>query len=80
MGIGVSLPVRRALSLDRATAWRLALGGLVAGSIVVRTWAAWLRVTPNYFPDEGIYAALSRSLAHGHLPAVRGHVAQFPAL
>jgi hypothetical protein len=80
VGIGVSLPVRRALSLDRAVAWRLALGGLVAGSIVVRTWAAWLRVTPNYFPDEGIYGALSRSLAHGHLPAVRGHVAHFPAL
>jgi hypothetical protein len=80
VGIGVTLPVRRALALERATAWRLALGGLIVGSIVVRTWAAWLRVTPNYFPDEGIYGALSRSLAHGHLPAVRGHVAHFPAL
>ena len=46
----------------------------------MRTWAAWLRVTPNYFPDEGIYGTLSRSLAHGHLPAVRGQVAHFPAL
>ena len=80
MGIGVSLPVRRALSLDRAAAWRLALGGLVAGSIVVRTWAAWQRVTPNYFPDEGIYTSLSRSIAHGHLPAVRGQIAHFPSL
>jgi hypothetical protein len=61
-------------------AWRLALGGLVVASIVARTWAAWLRATPNYFPDEGIYAALSRSIAAGHLPAVRGDVAHFPAL
>jgi uncharacterized membrane protein len=78
--IGLSLPARRAAVLDRALAWKLALGGLVVASIVARTWAAWLRATPNYFPDEGIYAALSRSIAHGHLPAVRGHVAHFPAL
>ena len=80
MEIGLSLPSRRAAVLDRALAWKLALGGLVVVSIVARTWAAWLRATPNYFPDEGIYAALSRSIAHGHLPAVRGHVAHFPAL
>jgi uncharacterized membrane protein len=78
--IGLSLPSRRAAVLDRALAWKLALGGLVVVSIVARTWAAWLRATPNYFPDEGIYATLSRSIAHGHLPAVRGHVAHFPAL
>jgi hypothetical protein len=78
--IGLALPSRRATVLDRALAWRLALGGLVVVSVVARTWAAWLRATPNYFPDEGIYAALSRSIAHGHLPAVRGHVAHFPAL
>jgi uncharacterized membrane protein len=83
--MGLPLPARRAAVLDRAAAsrvivWRLALGGLVVVSIVARTWAAWLRATPNYFPDEGIYAALSRSIAHGHLPTVRGHVAHFPAL
>jgi hypothetical protein len=83
--IGLTLPARRAAVLDRFSAsnvivWKLALGGLVLVSIVARTWAAWLRATPNYFPDEGIYAALSRSIAHGHLPAVRGHVAHFPAL
>jgi hypothetical protein len=78
--IGLSLSSRRAAVLDRALAWKLALGGLVVVSIVARTWAAWLRATPNYFPDEGIYAALSRSIAHGHLPAVRGQVAHFPAL
>lgn len=80
MEIGLSLTARRAVVLDRAMAWKLALGGLFVVSIVARTWAAWFRATPNYFPDEGIYAALSRSIAHGHLPAVRGHVAQFPAL
>lgn len=61
-------------------AWKLALGGVVVASAVVRTWTAWQRATPLYFPDEGIYASLSRSLAHGQLPAVRGHVAHFPAL
>ena len=80
MEIGLSVPVRRAAVLDRDAAWKLALGGLVAVSVVARTWAAWLRATPNYFPDESIYTALSRSIAHGHLPAVRGHVAHFPAL
>ena len=80
MEIGLTIPSRRALRLDRAVAWNAALGGLVAASIVARTWAAWLRATPNYFPDEGIYTALSRSIAHGHLPMVRGHVAHFPAL
>jgi hypothetical protein len=78
--LGLSLAARRAPAVDRAAAWRLAIGGVVAASAIVRTWGAWQRVTPNYFPDEGIYAALSRSLAHGHLPAVRGHLAHFPAL
>jgi hypothetical protein len=83
--IGLALPARRVAVLDRAAAsrvilWKLALGGLVVASIAARTWAAWLRATPNYFPDEGIYAALSRSIAHGDLPAVRGQVAHFPAL
>jgi hypothetical protein len=78
--LGFSLPARRALAIDRARAWRLALGAVVAASIAARTWAAWLRATPNYFPDEYIYSSLSRSIAGGHLPTVRGHVAHFPAL
>lgn len=80
MEIGFSLPARRTWAIDRALAWRLALGALVCVSVVARTWAAWLRATPNYFPDEYIYASLSRSIAAGHLPSVRGHVAHFPAL
>ena len=80
MELGLSLPSRRAAVLDRAMAWKLALGAVVVASAVVRTWTAWQRATPLYFPDEGIYASLSRSLAHGQLPSVRGHVAHFPAL
>lgn len=80
MEIGFSLSARRGIAVDRAFAWRLALGALVCASIVARTWAAWLRATPNYFPDEYIYASLSRSIAAGHLPSVRGHAAHFPAL
>jgi hypothetical protein len=80
VGLGISLPLRRSAALERAAAWRLALGALVLASVVARTLVAWLRATPEYFPDEGIYASLSRSLAAGHLPAVRGHVAHFPAL
>jgi len=78
--IGLSLPSRRAAVLDRALAWKLALGGLFVVSIVARTWAGWQHVTPFYFPDESTYASLSRSLAAGHLPSVRGHVAHFPSL
>ena len=80
MEIGFTLPARRSAVLDRALTWRLALGGLFALSVVARTWAGWRHVTPFYFPDESTYASLSRSLAAGHLPSVRGHVAHFPAL
>jgi hypothetical protein len=78
--IGLTLPSRRAAVLDRALAWKLALGGVVAVSVVARTWSGWQHVTPFYFPDESTYASLSRSLAAGHLPSVRGHVAHFPSL
>jgi hypothetical protein len=78
--LGFSLPARRAVALDRVLVWRLALAALVLGGAAARTAAAWLRATPNYFPDEYIYASLSRSLAAGQLPAVRGHAAHFPAL
>ncbi|HEX3806204.1 MAG TPA: hypothetical protein VHV52_05420 [Gaiellaceae bacterium] len=78
--LGVTLPARRALTVDRAVAWRVALGALVALSFVARTGVAWLRATPNYFPDEYIYTSLSRSIAAGHLPSVRGQFIHFPAL
>jgi hypothetical protein len=72
-----------------ATESRLALGRvavrvavapltlLVAVNAVLRTLAAWLRLTPSYFPDEYMYSEFSRSFADGRLPAVRGAHAHF---
>jgi hypothetical protein len=76
----LSPPTRRALALSVVLRWRLALAAVAVGSAVARTWAGWQHVTPFYFPDESTYASLSRSLAAGHLPSVRGHVAHFPSL
>ena len=52
---------------------------LIAVSSLVRSAIAWKHQTPRYFPDEYIYAALGRSLAHGHYE-IRGHLAHFPAI
>ena len=78
--VGLSYPGRRLYALDRVLVSRLALGAVFAASVLARIFAAFRRVTPDYFPDENTYASLSRSLAHGHLPAVRGQIAHFPAL
>src|SRR5581483_4209659 len=80
MDVGLSFAGRRSLALDRALATRLALAAVFGASVVLRSLAAWRRVAPDYFPDEDTYAALSRSIAAGHLPSVRGHAAHFPAL
>jgi len=48
-------------------------------SAVVRGAVAWQHATPRYFPDEYIYAALGRSIGHGHL-AIRGHTTFFPGI
>jgi hypothetical protein len=74
--VETSLPLpQRALALSSVAAWRLALGGLVALSIATRVAIAWSRATPNYFPDEYLYAALSRGVG-----SVRVEWAHFPAL
>jgi hypothetical protein len=52
---------------------------LIVLSSLVRSAVAWKHETPRYFPDEYIYAALGRSLAHGHYE-IRGHLAHFPAI
>lgn len=46
----------------------------------VRLLLVWRRATPEYFPDEYLYAALSRSFAHLSGPDVRGSSAHFLAL
>jgi hypothetical protein len=69
-GLGVRL---------RAVAAPAVLAGMIAASVAARVAAAIPHSTPSYFPDEYIYAALARSLAHGHL-TIRGTSAHFPAL
>jgi hypothetical protein len=74
--VDVSLPApRRALALSSATATGLGLTALVGASFLVRVAIAWARATPNYFPDEYLYAALSRGAG-----SVRGEWGHFPAL
>ena len=50
---------------------------LVAASAAIRFATALARPTPDYFPDEYMYASFARSLAHGHLPIVRGAPVHF---
>ncbi|MFN2628884.1 MAG: hypothetical protein ABR569_09655 [Gaiellaceae bacterium] len=57
-----------------------ALGCALGLGFIVRLALVWARATPNYFPDEYLYAALGRSLAALGAPSVRGHSAHFPAL
>jgi Dolichyl-phosphate-mannose-protein mannosyltransferase len=55
------------------------LGTMIVASTIVRAGIAFRHSTASYFPDEYIYAALSRAIAHGHL-AIRGSAAHFPGL
>lgn len=70
----------RARTLARGLTARVVLTLVVAGSFVVRVVASAAHPVPRYFPDEYLYTAIARALASGHLPAVRGHAVQFPAL
>jgi hypothetical protein len=79
----ISPPVTTLSSTSSATRWItrpvIVLTALVAASAALRSWLAWKHTTPRYFPDEYIYAALGRSIAHGHLE-IRGQFSHFPAL
>ena len=68
---------RRALAEVSVRVGVAPLALLVSVSTAVRIVCAWLRPTPDYFPDEYMYASFSRSIAAGHLPAVRGVSAHF---
>jgi hypothetical protein len=57
-----------------------ALIGALGCAFGLRLVLVWRRATPNYFPDEYLYAALGRSLGALQAPSVRGHGAHFPAL
>jgi hypothetical protein len=55
------------------------LGGLASISVFVRALLALRHHNTSYWPDEWIYAGLSRSIAHGHL-TIHGDAAHFPAI
>ncbi len=79
-----SLPARallrgRAAARVDAAALHL-LAGLIGISLVARLVAGWFRSTPNYFPDEYLYAELARSLIESGRPSVRGIEIGFPSL
>src|SRR5689334_7432209 len=68
---------RRALAVVSVRVGVAPLALLVSLSTAIRIVCGWLRPTPDYFPDEYMYASFSRSIAAGHLPAVRGVSAHF---
>ena len=79
-----SLPARALLrgwvtARVEASAFRI-LAGLIGLSFAARLAAGWFRATPNYFPDEYLYAELARSLLESGRPTVRGIEFVFPSL
>ena len=55
------------------------LGLTIVTSAIVRSLVAWQHSVPRLFPDEYIYAALSRSIGHGQLQ-IRGATVHFPGI
>ena len=74
-----AVAVPESLGRARALEARIALTSMIAVSFVLRFVAALAHPTPRYFPDEYIYAELSRSIAHGSL-SIRGIPTRFPAM
>jgi Dolichyl-phosphate-mannose-protein mannosyltransferase len=74
--------LRLPLGLARISAVpaRLVLTGIVGASFLIRLLVAFAHATPLYFPDEYIYASISRSLAEHGRPLIRTSPAHFPAL
>ena len=86
MAIDLTAPRTEELRLPFGLAWisaipaRVVLGGIVAASFLIRFAVALAHATPLYFPDEYIYASISRSLAEHGRPLIRNGPAHFPAL
>jgi hypothetical protein len=72
--------VPRPFPLLRGLTTRVSLTAIVGVSFAVRAVASAAHPVPRYFPDEYVYTAIARSLGAGHVPAVRGAAAHFPAL
>ena len=64
----------------RVSGAALILAAIFLGSVAARLYAAGLRTTPLYYPDEYIYTALARSIASTGLPSLRGSALHFPSL
>jgi hypothetical protein len=84
MGVAASIPRRDAPRRARlAVVSRLggvhALVVVCTASFVARAVAALGKATPDYFPDEYMYAELGRSFAETGRPLVRGAESTFPA-
>jgi hypothetical protein len=81
VALDAALPAApRPLALVRGLTARVGLTAIVLASFAARVVASALHPVPRLFPDEYLYTAIARSLAHGHAPAIRGAAAHFPAL
>ena len=69
----------RAAGIRTTVTAPVALGVMVSVAFVVRAVAAFAHGAPRLFPDEYIYAALSRSIGEGSF-TIRGAPAGFPAV
>jgi hypothetical protein len=80
MAVDVSNVVSRARSWSPpALGATTAIAAVVVLGFALRVTTSFLHSTPHLFPDEYIYAELSRALAGGALE-IRGQAAAFPAL
>src|SRR5258705_13071731 len=75
---GMDFAPARSIALPRSRT--LLLAGALLVVFAVRVTLAWLHATPNYFPDEYLYAALGRSFGSFDGATIRGGAAHFPAL
>jgi hypothetical protein len=85
MGVAASIPRRAARRRARLAVFtRLGrlhpLVFICSASFVVRAGAAFGKATPDYYPDEYMYAELGRSFAESGRPLIRGAESSFPAL
>ena len=76
---GVPMAQPTSPTLRRPSAAVAVLGFTVVVSAVVRSVFALRHSVPRLFPDEYIYAALSRSIGHGQLQ-IRGGTVHFPGI
>jgi hypothetical protein len=77
--VSADIPRSRAIPVVAGLRDRTLLALVIAAGAFVRLGGGMGHPTPRLYPDEYIYAALARSLAHGEL-LIRGERARFPAI